>query len=66
MNVLCPFMSTATEEVFCKENCTLYIAGQGKNCVLSRLPIYYNQTRESLTVISNRVDALLAQGKNKV
>ncbi|MDZ4384572.1 MAG: hypothetical protein U0940_03710 [Nitrospirota bacterium] len=66
MNVLCPFMSTATEEVFCKEICALYIAGQGKNCVLSRLPIYYNQTRESLTVISNRVDALLAQSKNKV
>jgi len=59
-------MSTATEEVFCKEKCALYIVGQSKNCVLSRLPIYYNQTRESLTVISNRVDALLALNKNKV
>lgn len=66
MNVLCPFMSTVAEEVFCKESCALYVAGQGKNCVLSRLPIYYNQTRESLTVISNRVDALLALNKDKV
>ena len=66
MNVLCPFMSSSAEEVFCKENCALYIAGQGKNCTLARLPIYYNQTREALTVISNRVDALLALSKNKV
>lgn len=66
MNVLCPFMSTAAEEVFCKENCALYVAGQGKNCLLSRLPIYYNQTREALTVISNRVDAILSVSKSKV
>ena len=66
MNAICPFMSTATEEVVCKESCALYISGPGKNCVLSRLPIYYNQTRESLTVISNRVDALLAHNKDKV
>lgn len=66
MNVLCPFMSTPTEEVFCKENCALYIGGQGKNCILSRLPIYYNQTREALTVLSNRMDALLSLSKNKV
>lgn len=66
MNALCPFMSTATQEVYCKENCALYVAGQGKNCVLSRLPIYYNQSREALTVISNRIDALLALNKDKV
>lgn len=66
MNALCPFMSTPAEEVFCKENCALYIAGQGKNCVLSRLPIYYNQTRESLTVLSNKVEGLLSLSKNKV
>ncbi|MBI5756045.1 MAG: hypothetical protein HZA12_03890 [Nitrospirae bacterium] len=66
MNTICPFMSTAAEEVLCKENCALYVAGQGKNCVLSRLPIYYNQTREAITVISNRMDALLALSKNKV
>lgn len=62
MNVICPFISTPAEEIPCKENCALYIAGAGKNCTLSRIPIYYNQTRESLTVIANRVEALL---KNK-
>lgn len=66
MSELCPFMSTPTEEVFCKESCALYIAGQGKNCLLSRLPIYYNQTREALTVLSNKVEALVALNKNKV
>lgn len=59
-------MSSATEEVFCKESCALYIAGQGKNCIISRLPIYYNQTREALTVLSNRVDALITLSKDKV
>lgn len=59
MNLICPFMSTPAEEVLCKENCAMYIAGAGKNCTFSRIPIYYNQTRESLTVISNRLDALL-------
>jgi len=66
MNVLCPFMSTPTEEVLCKENCALYIGGQGKNCILSRLPIYYNQTREAITVLSNRVESLLNLSKSKV
>lgn len=66
MSELCPFMSTPTDEVTCKESCALYIAGQGKNCLLSRLPIYYNQTREALTVLSNKVEALVALNKNKV
>lgn len=66
MNTICPFMSTAADEVTCKENCALYVGGQGKNCLLSRLPIYYNQTRESLTVISNRLEALLNLSKDKV
>ena len=66
MNSICPFMSTAAEEVICKENCTMYIAGQGKNCLFSRLPIYYNQTRESLTVLSNKLEALLNLSKDKV
>ncbi|MCC7201427.1 MAG: hypothetical protein IT393_02025 [Nitrospirae bacterium] len=66
MNTICPFMSNAVEEVICKENCALYIGGQGKNCILSRLPIYFNQTRESLTVISNRVESLLNLSKDKV
>ncbi|MCC6542956.1 MAG: hypothetical protein IT392_00440 [Nitrospirae bacterium] len=66
MNTLCPFMSTPAEEVICKENCTMYIAGQGKNCVFSRLPIYYNQTRESLTVLSNKLESLLNVSKEKI
>ncbi|HZX47873.1 MAG TPA: hypothetical protein VFF47_01495 [Nitrospirota bacterium] len=66
MNTICPFMSTAADEVICKENCTMYIAGQGKNCLFSRLPIYYNQTRESLTVLSNKLESLLSLSKEKV
>lgn len=64
-NILCPFMSSASEEVHCKESCALYIPGQSKNCILSRLPIYYNQTREAITVLSNRVNELLALSKNR-
>jgi len=58
MDVICPFMSNGNQEVKCKENCTLYISGASKNCVLSRLPIYYNQMRESVAEMAKKVNAL--------
>ena len=55
---ICPFMSDSSHEVKCKEDCMLYIGGPSKNCILSRLPIYYNQMREQVSELAKKVNAL--------
>ena len=55
---VCPFMSDGTHEVKCREDCMLFIAGPSKNCILSRLPIYYNQMRESVSELSKKVNQM--------
>jgi hypothetical protein len=51
-------MSDSSQEVKCKASCMMYIDGPSKNCIFSRLPIYYNQMRESVSELAKKVNTM--------